>query len=81
MTGWEAPVEIKIGVQNVAREIVLESTEDAASVAKVVGEAITAGSELRLKDEKGRVIIVPGNALGYVEIGAEEARRVGFGQF
>jgi hypothetical protein len=74
-------VEIKIGVQNVAREIVLESTEDAASVAKVVGEAITAGSELRLKDEKGRVIIVPGNALGYVEIGAEEARRVGFGQF
>ncbi|HET7780676.1 MULTISPECIES: DUF3107 domain-containing protein [Micrococcaceae] len=74
-------MEIKIGVQNVAREIVLESTEDAASVAKVVGEAITAGSELRLKDEKGRVIIVPGNALGYVEIGAEEARRVGFGQF
>ena len=74
-------MEIKIGVQNVAREIVLESTEDADSVAKVVGEAITAGSELRLKDEKGRLIIVPGNALGYVEIGAEEARRVGFGQF
>ena len=74
-------MEIKIGVQNVAREIVLESTEDAASVAKVVGEAITAGSELRLKDEKGRLIIVPGNALAYVEIGAEEVRRVGFGQF
>jgi hypothetical protein len=75
------PVEIKIGVQNIGREIVLESTEDADSVAKVVQEAITKGSELRLKDEKGRVIIIPGNALGYVEIGAEEARRVGFGQF
>lgn len=74
-------MEIKIGVQNVAREIVLESTEDADSVAKVVGEAITTGSELRLTDEKGRLIIVPGNALGYVEIGAEESRRVGFGQF
>ncbi len=74
-------MEIKIGVQNIGREIVLESTEDADSVAKVVQEAITKGSELRLKDEKGRVIIVPGNALGYVEIGAEEARRVGFGQF
>lgn len=74
-------MEIKIGVQNVAREIVLESTEDAESVAKVVGEAITTGNELRLKDEKGRLIIVPGGALGYVEIGAEEARRVGFGQF
>jgi hypothetical protein len=74
-------LEIKIGVQNVGREIVLESTQDAETVAKVVGEAINGGSELRLKDDKGRVIIVPGNALAYVEIGAEEVRRVGFGQF
>jgi len=74
-------LEIKIGVQNVGREIVLESTQDAETVAKVVGEAITAGGELRLKDDKGRLIIIPGNALAYVEIGAEEVRRVGFGQF
>jgi hypothetical protein len=74
-------LEIKIGVQNVGREIVLESDQDAETVAKVVGEAITGGNELRLKDEKGRLIIVPGNALAYVEIGAEEVRRVGFGQF
>jgi hypothetical protein len=74
-------VEIKIGVQNVGREIVLESNQDAETVAKVVGEAIKGGSELRLTDDKGRLIIVPGNALGYVEIGAEEVRRVGFGQF
>jgi len=74
-------VEIKIGVQNVGREIVLESVQDADSVAKVVQEAITSGNELRLKDDKGRLIIVPGSALAYVEIGAEEVRRVGFGQF
>ncbi|NUT69952.1 DUF3107 domain-containing protein [Pseudarthrobacter sp. C4D7] len=74
-------MEIKIGVQNVGREIVLESTQDAETVAKVVGQAINDGSELRLKDDKGRLIIVPGNALAYVEIGAEEVRRVGFGQF
>ncbi|CAM3202096.1 hypothetical protein PSET11_01906 [Arthrobacter ulcerisalmonis] len=74
-------MEIKIGIQNVGREIVLESTQDADSVAKLVQDAITAGSELRLTDEKGRLVIVPGKALAYVEIGAEEARRVGFGQF
>jgi hypothetical protein len=34
---------------------------------------------LRLTDDKGRQVIVPGGALGYVEIGAEEVRRVGFG--
>ncbi len=73
-------MEVKIGIQNIGREIVLESAQDADAVAKVVEEAITKGTELRLKDEKGRLIIVPGNVLGYVEIGAEEARRVGFGQ-
>ncbi|MGO4234933.1 DUF3107 domain-containing protein [Pseudarthrobacter sp. YAF2] len=74
-------MEIKIGVQNVGREIVLESDQDAETLAKTVGEAINAGTQLRLKDDKGRLIIVPGNALAYVEIGAEEVRRVGFGQF
>ena len=74
-------MEIKIGIQNIGREIVLESAQDADAVATVVEAAITKGTELRLKDDKGRIIIVPGNALGYVEIGAEEARKVGFGQF
>jgi archaellum component FlaG (FlaF/FlaG flagellin family) len=72
-------VEVKIGIQNVGREIVLESSLDADAVAKIVAEAVSKGSELRLTDEKGRQIIVPGNVLGYVEIGAEEVRRVGFG--
>ena len=72
-------MEVKIGIQNIGREIVLESSQEADAVAKVVGEAITKGTELRLKDEKGRLIIIPANALGYVEIGAEEVRRVGFG--
>jgi hypothetical protein len=74
-------LEIKIGIQNIGREIVLESAQDADAVATVVEEAINKGTELRLKDDEGRIIIVPGNALGYVEIGAEEARKVGFGQF
>jgi len=72
-------VEIKIGIQNIAREIVLDSEQSAEDIAALVSEALAKGSELRLKDEKGRIVIVPGNALGYVELGAEEARRVGFG--
>jgi hypothetical protein len=73
-------VEVKIGIQNIGREIVMESAQDADAVAKLVEESSTKGAELRLTDEKGRVIIIPANVLGYVEIGAEEARRVGFGQ-
>ncbi|MGG5171139.1 DUF3107 domain-containing protein [Pseudarthrobacter sp. J1738] len=72
-------MEVKIGIQNVGREISLESSQDADAVAKIVSEAIANGTDLRLTDEKGRQIIVPGKVLGYVEIGAEEVRRVGFG--
>ena len=72
-------MEVKIGIQNIGREIALESSQEADTVAKVVSEAIAKGTELRLTDEKGRLIIIPANVLGYVEIGAEEVRRVGFG--
>jgi hypothetical protein len=72
-------LEIKIGIQNVGREIMLDSAQTADEVAKLVSDAMSKGSELRLTDEKGRIIIVPGGSLGYVELGAEESRRVGFG--
>ena len=72
-------MEIKIGIQHITREIVLESEQSADDVAALVSEALAQGSELRLKDEKGRVVIVPGGALGYVELGGEKARGVGFG--
>ncbi len=72
-------VEVKIGVRNVAREITLESAQTAEEVAGLVDEAIKNGSTLKLVDEKGRVVVVPTGVLGYVEIGAPEGRRVGFG--
>jgi hypothetical protein len=72
-------VEVKIGVQNVAREITVESTQTAAEVAALVSEAVSSGSLLQLVDEKGRTVIVPAGVLGYVEVGAEAERRVGFG--
>jgi hypothetical protein len=72
-------VEVKIGVRNVAREITLESAQTAEEVAAAVDQALEAGTTLRLSDEKGRLVVVPAGVLGYVEIGAPEGRRVGFG--
>ncbi len=72
-------MEIRIGVQNATREVVLESTQPAATVEKAVTDALESSSVLRLEDEKGRTVLVPVAAIGYVEIGAEESRRVGFG--
>jgi hypothetical protein len=72
-------VEVKIGVQNVAREISVESNLSGAEVAQLVDAAIAAGTPLKLTDDKGRTVVVPGSVLGYVEIGSESERRVGFG--
>jgi len=72
-------VEVRIGVQNVAREITLESKQTPDDVAAAVDAALSGGSSLQLKDDKGRLIVVPVQALAYVEIGEEELRRVGFG--
>jgi hypothetical protein len=72
-------VEVKIGVQNVAREITVETHQTAAEVSSLVSEAVSAGTLLQLVDDKGRTVMVPGSIIGYVEVGAEGERRVGFG--
>jgi Protein of unknown function (DUF3107) len=72
-------VEVKSGVRDVAREVVLESQDSPDAVATAVGEAVADGSILKLTDEKGRLVLVPGALIGYVEIGAPESRKVGFG--
>ncbi len=71
-------MEVRIGVQQTARELVLESTETADAVAKKATEALAKGSVLDLVDDKGRRVVVPGDRLAYVEIAASEQRRVGF---
>jgi len=72
-------VEVKIGIRDVAREVVLESEQTPDAVAALVAGAVAKGDLLRLTDEKGRLVIIPGGLIGYVEIGAPETRRVGFG--
>ena len=72
-------MEVKIGVQNVAREITLESDQTAEEVAQLVDDAIGKGGTLRLVDERGRVVGVPPSVRGDVECGRETERRVGFG--
>ena len=72
-------MEVRIGVQNSTREVVIEASATADQIAKAVQKALTAGENLVLNDEKGRQVIVPANALAYVDIAAPETRRVGFG--
>jgi hypothetical protein len=73
-------VEVKIGVQNAPRELVLESAQSPEEVQAAVDKALSEGSGvLALQDEKGRRVLVPTGVIAYVEIAESESRRVGFG--
>ena len=71
-------MEIKIGVKQTQREIILETDEDAKELAARVEEKIQSEGLLTFTDTKGRQVFVPSASLGYLEIGAETSRRVGF---
>jgi hypothetical protein len=72
-------VEIKIGVQDTAREVSLDSNDTSESVIEAVNAALATGGTLTLIDERGRTVMVPGAKIAYVEVGASSKGRVGFG--
>ena len=72
-------MEVKIGVQQAPRELVVDSAQTPAEIADAVTKALSDGTGvLSLVDEKGRRVIVPAAKVAYVEIDEAAARRVGF---
>ncbi len=75
-------MEVKIGVTDSPRELVFNSTQTPEEVEALVKAALagTGGSDvLSLTDDKGRRFLVQATRIAYVEIGAADARRIGFG--
>ena len=72
-------MEIKIGIRHISREVTLETKESVETIRTKVADAITNGSLREITDDKGATTLVPGEQIGYVELGSEEKRRVGFG--
>lgn len=74
-------MEVRIGVRDVVREVSFESNQSPEEVQQAVAEAMGSGEGLlTLHDDRGGTIVVPANALGYVEIGTPDKPRVGFGR-
>lgn len=76
-------MEVKIGITDSARELVITSAQTPDEVQKLVDAALSKGAEsaglLSLTDEKGRRFLVQAAKIAYVEIGVADNRRVGFG--
>jgi len=73
-------MDVNIGVQHIARDISLETDESAEAITAKATEAINSGSLLSLTDVKGRVVLVPGSKIAYIDLGPAAGRRVGFGK-
>jgi hypothetical protein len=73
-------VEIKVGIQHVNREIVVETNDSAKQVEKDLADALERGEMLTLNDSRGgRKVLIPAASISYLDIGEENARVVGFG--
>jgi len=72
-------VEVKIGIQSVPRELILETSASYDEVEEAVRSAIADSSVLVLHDDKGGKIMVPADKLAYLELGGSGVRRIGFG--
>jgi hypothetical protein len=72
-------VEIKIGIQSVPRELVVETKSSVEEVQSALAAAVAEGGVLTLADDKGGRVLIPADKIAYIEIGGAEPRRIGFG--
>ena len=72
-------MEVKIGIVESPRELVVSSDQTPDEVQKLVDASLNGGDPLlKLVDDKGRRFLVRADQIAYVEIVPAE-RRVGFG--
>jgi hypothetical protein len=72
-------VEVKIGIQSIQRELVLETPSSPDEVERSLMTALSNGGMLVIRDDKGGKVLIPAEKVGYVELNGSEQRRVGFG--
>ena len=72
-------MEVNIGVRQSNRELTVDVDLSSDEVHQKVADAIREGQPLRLEESNGRTVVVPAEAIAYVEIAATQNRRVGFG--
>ena len=75
-------VEVKIGIQSIPRELVVETDATAEEIERDLAAALGASGGhgiFALTVQKGGRVLVPADKIAFVEFGGEQARRVGFG--
>jgi Protein of unknown function (DUF3107) len=74
-------MQIRIGVQSVPKELVVETSLSADEVEEEIARAVREEGILSIRDNNGGRAVVPSAKLAYVEIGESGPKSVGFGSF
>lgn len=72
-------MEVKIGVQSIPRELVVDTRSSPDEVETTLAAAVAEGGLFVLRDTNGGRVLIPADKIGYVEFSGAESRRVGFG--
>ena len=72
-------MEVKIGIQSITRELVLDTPSSPDEIERSLLTALSNGGMFTVRDEKGGKILIPADKISYVELNGTEQRRIGFG--
>lgn len=75
-------MEVKIGIQSIPRELVVDTDATAEEVERDLAAALGAADGhgmFALTTQKGGRVLVPADKIAFVEFGGDQSRRVGFG--
>jgi hypothetical protein len=73
-------VEVKIGIQSVPRELVVDTETTPEEIERELTDALLAPhGVLVLTNRNGKQLLVPADKIAFVEFVGNESRRVGFG--
>lgn len=75
-------MEVKIGIQSIPRELVVDTEASAEEIERDLAEALKAKDGpaiFALSTQKGGRVLIPADKIAFVEFGGDQSRRVGFG--
>ena len=75
-------MEVKIGIQSIPRELVVDTDATADEIERDLAAALAAkdgAALLTLTTQKGGRVLIPADKIAFVEFGGDQSRRVGFG--
>lgn len=74
-------MQVRIGVQSVPKELVVETAMSADEVEEAVADALGDDDGVFSLRSRGGRVVIPSSKLAYVEIGENETPSVGFSTF